>query len=252
MTQQLRTLIRVAVGLAILLPGGMASSAARAGIVSVSGNGDILIPGVDATGATADFFNDPGPSPLVHGWNEKQNVVLDRDVYVDIINSGTYSSRGDLGGFNEFKIAAGTRVSSHLLYFDPERSQTVSDVTYTFDGKILGVIVDSDRFWSRRFGFTDYFLQSDFLGNPLTVYPTNHYRFRGLEWETLHQISVDVYGRTLTIDFLSAGSPGDQIRVLTAAIPEPSSVVSLGIAACLGLGLAVRRRLLRSPVRANG
>ena len=43
---------------------------------------------------------------------------------------------------------------------------------------ILGVILESDR------ANDDRFLKTDFIGNPLTVYPSAHFNNRGLEWDT--------------------------------------------------------------------
>src|SRR4051812_12631031 len=97
---------------------------ALAGTIGVTGAGDIISPA--SGGALADFFQDK--TTVVHGWNERQNVILPKDIYVDLISNGIYNSPSDLGGLNEFKIAAGTLVSSHLLYLDPEVGATATNV----------------------------------------------------------------------------------------------------------------------------
>jgi hypothetical protein len=229
-----RPLVPLLLGLALALP-----CPALAGIVSVTGDGDILVPGVHPTGATANFFNNPAATAKVHGWNERQSVVLTQDVFVDITSDGLYNANGDLGTFNQFKLASGTAVSSHLLYFDPLGGSQVESVTFTFDNTILGVIVESDRF--QRSQGVDYFRSSDFLGNPFTVYPGSHFNNRGLELGA-DSISVSMVGRTVTIEHYSASSPGDQIRVITAANPEPASLTLAGLGALVLAGYRLRRR----------
>jgi hypothetical protein len=228
---------------ALALATVLAGSSARASIVSVSGNGDIISPTLGGT--LANFFQDTGSSPKIHGWDEAQHVTLGSDLYVDINTSGIFDSNGDLAGFQAAKIAAGTVVDSHYLYFDPEAERSVRDVTFTFSGVILGVIVESDRFYTRARGFTDYFLLSDFLRNPLTPaanYATAHFNNRGLEMGSPHDsLAVSISGKTVTIRDFLASSPGDQVRVLTASVPEPSTLLGFGIPMTL-LGLAHLRR----------
>ena len=137
-----------------------------------------------ATGATPDFFNDVGANRVVHGWAEKQNFVLEHDLFVDAIHAGRYNHKSDLGGYNQLKIDKGTVINSQLLSFDPLRRHSVSNVTFTFDAPILGVIVSSNRFRHSGHPSRDYLFASDFLGNPQTTYPTHHYRARGLEAQT--------------------------------------------------------------------
>jgi len=218
---------------------------AQADLVSVSGNGNIIS---SASGGTlANFFNDSGPNPKVHGWDEAQNVVLSKDVFVDINTSGVFDRNADLAGFNDAKISQGTRVDSHLLYFDPKGSGAVENVKFTFSGTILGVIVESDRFYNTKHSNTDYFLSSDFLKSTLTPaanYATTHFDNRGLELgSATDSIVVSISGKTVTISDYHASNPGDQIRVLTAAVPEPSTFVIFGVsAALLGMGHMRRRR----------
>jgi hypothetical protein len=224
------------------------SKSASAGFVSVTGAGNILDPSTTPTGATRDFFNDTGANRLVHGWNERQDVTLDRDVFVDLIHPGVYDHNSDLGYFNQYRIAAGTVVSSHLLYFDPRDQYRVENVSFVFDEPIVGIIVASDRFYVANRNFTDYFLDSDFLGNPLTVYPTTHYDDRGLELNQFDEFTFSVSGDRLYLNW-GASTPGDQIRVITARpsssnpVPAPPALLlALGGGVTLGLGGWLRRR----------
>ncbi len=192
-------------------------------IIGVTGQGNILIPdNTPNTGATANFFNDTGVNRRIHGWNELQNVRLQQDITVDIVNPGFYG--GPFTSANA-TIAAGTMVSSHLLYFDPLRS-TQRQAEFTFDSDIIGIIVLSD------IPGNDRFLNSDFLGNPLTAYPGAHFNLRGVEFgpETM-TLSAD--RRTLHV-CLVASDPGDQVRVITRCdVPEPASAL-LGLVGLIG------------------
>ena len=226
------------------------------------GAGNILDPSATPTGATPNFFNDTGANKLVHGWNEKQNLTLDRDVFVDVIQPGVYNHNNDLGYFNQHAIATGTVVSSHLLYYDPRYQHSVEGVTFVFDQPIVGVIVASDRFFNALNGFTDYFMDSDFLGNPLTTYPALHFEDRGLELNQFDEFTFSVAGDRLILNW-GANSPGDQIRVITARpadddprgrrrmsnpVPAPAGLLlALGGAATLGLGRILRRACSTTP-----
>jgi hypothetical protein len=225
------------------------SSPVHAGFVSVAGDGNILNPGATATGATPDFFNDVGANRVVHGWAEKQNFVLEHDLFVDAIHAGRYNHRSDLGGYNQLKIDKGTVINSQLLSFDPLRRHSVSNVTFTFDAPILGVIVSSNRFRHSGHPSRDYLFASDFLGNPRTTYPTHHYRARGLELKHADSFVISELGDSITLN-LTAHYPGDQIRVITVersrsleVVPAPSAIIlaSAGLAT-VGIGRLVRQK----------
>jgi hypothetical protein len=224
-----------------------------AGFLSVSGGGNVLNPAQTATGATKDFFDDTGANKLIHGWNEQQDVTLDRDIHVDIVHPGVFDHNNDLGYFRQHKIAKGTVVSSHLLYYDPMNVHRVENVVFVFDAPIVGIIVDSDRFFDAAHNFTDYFLETDFLGNPDSLYPTTHYNDRGLELNQFDEFTFSVSGNRLCLNW-GASTPGDQIRVITAqspgpgptnvsTVPAPAGIIlALAGGACLGVGRLIRRR----------
>ncbi len=201
-------------------------------VVAVSGQGDILDPLLTPTGALSNFFDDTGDNVKIHAWNERQYATLTDDIRVDITTPGTY--RKVFVSENAW-LTKGTVVSSHLIILDPLHYAS-AEATFTFAQKIIGIIVESDLPQSKG---GDRFLQTDYLGNPLTIYPTSHFWFRGVEFGPERiELSNDL--KTLSIK-LVASNPGDQMRVLTA-VPTPAAAwAGLGLLASL-LGSHVYRR----------
>ncbi len=156
--------------------------------------------------------------PLTNIWNERLGVTLPVNLPVDFTNEGTYNTVVQLGNAS---IPAGTRIDSHYLYFDPANSSG-EDLTVTFTGRILGVIIESDRMG------IDKLLQSDALARPDVPrknFPRGHFRNRGLEMPLAPNVTlagrvghdwVHMEGNTITIH-VHASNPGDQIRVITAS-----------------------------------
>jgi hypothetical protein len=134
-----------------------------------------------------DNFQDPH----VRGFDELQNVMLDRRLQVSA----------------KLYLPAGTRVSSHYIVFDAPLRMSASG-TVDFADPVLAVIWQSTLLQ-----------RSDFLGQPGITYqqPIS----RGIERAT---DSVSFAGRSVDFRFLT-DSPGDSIRVITAAsaVPEPGT-----------------------------
>jgi hypothetical protein len=170
----------------------------------------------------------------IRAWNEQSDYTLTSDLTVDITNPGLYDSNKDLDKHSS--IAAGTEISSEYLYFDPKHSGHVK-ATVDFGTDILGIIVYSGDDKSN-----DHLLASDYLipsGVESSRVPTGHFNNRGLELSGPDSITL-INATSLSLD-LSASSPGDQIRVITAAqaVPEPSALAILGIGA---FGIFLRKR----------
>jgi hypothetical protein len=155
--------------------------------------------------------NNQGANTTLFAFNEQPNVLLTAPLSLD------------LGG----TLAAGTRVASHGIVFDPVASRSVVG-SVTFDRKVLGII------WlTRELEDTD-----GLLGLPTITY--NSPSARGLE--AAERATTSFSGNTVFLEW-TASSPGDNIRVLTA-VPEASTWAML-IAGFGLVGFAARRRTAR-------
>lgn len=180
----------------------------------------LLISGQDIIFAPQYSTDDPPGAENYHqqAFNEAQDVLLTRNIDVD-------------GGFF---IPAGTRVNSHMIFFNTPYDDRVSvdlNVPWTFDGNILGVMSDEDG--------TLEAASNDLLGASGTIYGS--FWNRGMEaWDLNNPdnyiISSDL--RTITVD-MYVFEPGDWIRVVTEAapIPVPSTMLLLcsGLIGLLGI-----------------
>lgn len=201
------------------------AASANAGLVSVTGAGQIL---PDASALyPANAFDTT--AAIVNGWNEKQDETLTADLRVDALGTpGTYNPTNA----SNLTIASGTVVDSHFFYFDPRTSKSVgtnagNQVTFQFDQKILGLIYTSVSNANSKLRDSDHLI--------LMGTSPGHFNARG--FENADSVTViDDY----TISFnLTASDPGDQVRVVTEAVPEPGTMAALALGAA---GILRRRR----------
>lgn len=178
---------------------------ANAAVVNVTITSPAGASWVDYTGAGPigkDSFDMNGN---IYTMNEQEKVTLGADVAV-------------MGG----TIAAGKTVDSHYVWFDPE-DRLSGKADFTFSGKILGVIIGKAGLEATEGALG--------LAGVTYLYPT----LVGLEAGDF----VFTADNVLTINWKTS-TPGDHIRVITAAVPVPAAggLLALGL---LGLG-ALRRR----------
>ncbi|OKH26843.1 hypothetical protein NIES593_02045 [Hydrococcus rivularis NIES-593] len=135
---------------------------------------------------------------------------------------------------NAGKIAPGTLVDSYNIYFDTESnsdSWKTASGSISFSSPIVGLI------WSRR----NLEASDALFGAAGVSYGGN---WRGLESEDRQGLSdffISGGGNTLDLSFNIRGTGYDELRVLTAAAPEPFTI--LGAATALGFGFFFKKRL---------
>ena len=198
----MRVFKKFAVATVGLVLGMAAASPAQAAILSASEGGKI-IDAPDSTAVNAEV------SDLMQGFDEKQNVLLKKDLKVD---------------FGEI-IEAGTEVNSHMIFLDsPGSSDVTQIVEWLFDGEILGIMSDPAGNLEAA--------SNSILGAEDTQYGS--FGARGLEAGKERNGYVKD-GNKLNLK-MRVTSPGDWIRVVTKAnptqsVPEPASILGL-----LGVG----------------
>lgn len=188
--------------------GLLAATHASAAIVSGTASGTFTLL---ASPPAAVGNNNINIDNTVFGFNELQGVLV------------STAPAFDLGIVTD---PNGVRVDSHYIYFDPLKTSSISG-SVTFSGNILGVYYSHNTLLDSK----------DEFGLSGVTY--NHPAAVGLESGDL---PVTISGSTISFNW-TASNPGDHIRVITAAVPEPEAWAMLS----LGLGLigALARRRTR-------
>jgi hypothetical protein len=144
------------------------------------------------------------------------------------VNAGNLDTRDTLFHVREQRIGD---VQSWYLFFDPAGAQTIQ-ATVDFGAPILDVIVTSTGLAATRSTW-----QVDIDGDGvLDDYATT--MLMGLEGQD--SVSWALGGHTLALAW-NAVDPGDHVRVLVQAVPEPATAALVALALA-GAGLARRRR----------
>ena len=202
---------------------------AQAGIISTSGAVVVIPPPADAR--TGHFENDHA----IHAFAEQQNVALPHVVSVDVSQPGSTTTGGVLT-LSAGTIPTGTLVSSYFLHFDDVGTpQTPVEAigSITFNSNVLGIAV--------VFGTLN---ATDAMpGLPTTIYASGDsargFEPPGIPGADFLILSTD--RRTVTVDLQNVDK-SDDVRIITAAVPEPSTLSLLAVA----LGALVSQAFRRS------
>jgi len=183
------------------------------------------------TGGSASFQQLSGSSlPAVVG-NNRINV----NSMLFGFDEGVVTLTSDLA-FAGGTLAAGTRVASHLVFFDPRNKNNSVSASVSFDQAILGFITET----------SDLVATNSLFGLATVRYGSNG--ALGLEGGDAVSITA-ANGNQLNLNLTEkANNPvGDYIRVFTLApavtpVPEPSTY-AMFLAGILCMGVLSRRRL---------
>lgn len=171
---------------------------------------------------------------------ERQGVVLQQALNFNITAPTTAPTETTLGT-TPGSISEGTRVDSYYIHLQSLSGTSQVPVllsgSITFDRDVLGIAI-----------FNPQLNQSDLvLGLPGTLYGTGGER-------DLEVVAGGIFGvgpndaitlsddrRTVTLN-LGNTAGGDQLRIVTAAVPEPSSWALLSVACVTIAAWRIRRR----------
>ncbi len=220
----MKCITTVAVALSMLL-----SSSAWAGITSTTG-------AVVVSPAPSDLREGATESnTAILAIHELQDVLLSQSLPLNITIPGT-SPFGGSANLSPGSLPAGSRVSSYLIHFDSLTNNSVAaSGSITFDSAILGIVALSDTLHATN----------GLVGLPGVMYPQGDLRGFELVQQPggsgggLDSLTLSADRRTVSFDLQNVEAV-DQMRLITAIVPEPSTLALFAVGT--GMLLRMRRR----------
>jgi hypothetical protein len=158
-------------------------------------------------------------------WTERTSFNLASDLVVSILPPTTFITDSTTHyDDNTHFIPSGTTVDSYYAYWDPQSGGTIT--RFQFDDPIVGIITNPRD----SAPADDHFMLSDYLIDPLVPsgnIPATHFDARGSE--PLSGDFIRWLSPTVIELWFGAGDPGDQIRILTSPVPEPTCLLTLAL-----------------------
>ena len=133
------------------------------------------------------------------------------------------------------------------MHFDPGEVKDGAHIKATIDfetEKILAIIIGGDLSKKFNIPFDTLYKADTSLGVGSNTY-TGDFAGRGLESSEVGFLdTVLVSERSIALDFKADSSGLDQIRILTASVPEPATMLLLG-AGLIGLAAVGRKKFFK-------
>jgi len=196
--------------------------------VSVTGNGALVAPPVNASPGAFE-------SDAYQVWNESSGTI---GAPVTLDYNGAPGSYNGLSAFTPTTLATGTPYGSTMVQLDPVNDDIIHHsglATITFSTKILGIALRGTSLDA-----------TDPYGAPGTTYPTGYNPAlpdtRGIDYRTNDRFTVSADGKTLEVRLTANFNGFDELRVFTAAVPEPASLVVWSIVGAVVAGGSFWRR----------
>lgn len=219
--------ITASAALAVLCLG---SPWADAGIINVSGQVELIPPPPSVD------FGDLQSDTVARVFSERQGLTLPTSVSVDSTAPGAYDSVSSL---TPGVLPAGTSVDSYLVHAEPASPDGLFRYigSITFNTDVLALIVLNPNLKN----------SDAILGAPGTLYSSGALRDLELNPSGAFADSVVLSPDRRTVSFDFRTQPGiDEFRLVTAAVPEPSTLSLLALGgATLGVWQFWRARQRR-------
>jgi hypothetical protein len=224
----MKLLVNLGLGLTILWLCDPLAPRTVAGIISSSGDVEIIAP-------PASVLKSALTHPtLARVFQERAGHVLLADLTVNMSTAGT-TAGPPFPAIPTLTISAGTTIDSFFLHFDDQPNELRRSIgSLTFGRPIVGVIGRG----------ADLIASNAALGATSTAYPTVAGSI-GV-WDS--QDSVTISSDLLTLSFdLTASTGIDSMRIVTQPVPEPFSATLLSAVLILWLALPESGRINRCP-----
>jgi hypothetical protein len=226
------------------------------GILSVAGAVEVSVPPPPLTSPLPNVHPGSleGPLPIIFPeilFGSVTNALgmgVDHDG-TNVVAAPTISGNVVNPALKQTTLLQNTKFNSYLFHFDPSGAPLSATyvTTLNFALPVIGVQLFSNGFALQKptgTGYTGKLEQGDAEvfanGGPGAAYYPGGVDFRGVEEDAF---VLAIAGNTVILAGSAHGAEIDQVRIFTAAVPEPATVATWAILATIGcVGVVVWRR----------